>query len=70
VNPIDKYSYIQEDMRISNSPFLKGLFPKQRKQQGQDDTDKDGGNNGKIKSEVPLSDDDISGKSAEPWDFF
>jgi hypothetical protein len=46
-----------------------GLFPKQRKQQRQDDADEDGGNNGKVKSEVLLSDDDISGKSPDPWDF-
>jgi hypothetical protein len=45
---------------------LKGLFPKQREQQGQDDTNKDGGNNGEVESEVFLSDDDISGKSPDP----
>jgi hypothetical protein len=48
---------------------LKGLFPEQRKQQGQEDTDENGGNNGKVKSEVLLSDDDISRKSSDPWNF-
>jgi hypothetical protein len=46
--------------------LLKGLFPKQRKQQGQDDTDENGSNDGKVESEVLLSNDDISGKSADP----
>ena len=49
--------------------FLKGLFSKQRKQQGQDDADQNGGNNGKVESEVLFSDDDISGKSPDPWNF-
>jgi hypothetical protein len=47
--------------------FLKGLFPEQRKQQSQEDTDENGGNNGKVKSKILLSDDDISGKSPDPW---
>jgi hypothetical protein len=45
------------------------LFSKQRKQQGQDDTDEDGGNNGKVKSEILFSDEDVSGKSPDPWNF-
>jgi len=49
--------------------LLKGLLPEQRKQQGQDDTDEDGGNNGKVESEVLFSDDDISGKSPDPRNF-
>jgi len=48
---------------------LKGLFPKQRKQQGQEDADENGGNNGKVEGEVLLSDDDISGKSPDPRNF-
>ncbi len=48
---------------------MKGLFPKQREEQGQDDTDENGSNNGKVESEVLLSDDDISGKSPDPWNF-
>jgi hypothetical protein len=48
---------------------LRKLLPKQRKQQGQDDTDENGGNNGKVKSEVFLSDDDIAGKSPDPRNF-
>ncbi len=49
--------------------FLKGLFPKQRKQQSQEYADEDGGNNGEVESEVFLSDDDISGKSPDPRNF-
>jgi hypothetical protein len=48
------------------SSFLKGLFSKQRKQQGQEDADEDGGDNGKVKSKVLFSDDDVSGKSPDP----
>ncbi len=52
-------------------PFLpEGLLPEQRKQQGEEDTDQNGGNNGKVESEVLLSDDDISGKSSDPRNFF
>jgi len=49
--------------------FSKKLFSEQRKQQGQDDTDENGGDNGKVESEVLLSDDDISGKSPDPRNF-
>ena len=49
--------------------FLKGLLPEQRKEQGEEDTDQDGGNNGKVESEVLLSDDYISGKSSDPRNF-
>jgi hypothetical protein len=48
---------------------LKGLFPKQREQQGQEDTDENGSNNGKVESEVLFSDNDISGKFADPRNF-
>jgi hypothetical protein len=54
---------------VCQALFLKGLFSKQRKEQGQDDTDKNGGNNGKVESEVLFSDNDISGKSADPLNF-
>jgi hypothetical protein len=47
-----------------------GLFPKQCKQQGQDDADEDGGDNGKVESEILFSDDDVSGKSSDPRNFF
>jgi hypothetical protein len=46
------------------------LFPKQCKEQSQDDADEDGGNNGKVESEILFSNDDISGKSTHPWNFF
>jgi len=45
------------------------LFPEQRKQQCQDDTDEDGGGDGEIKSELLLFNDYVSGKSAYPRDF-
>jgi len=45
------------------------LFPKQCKQQCQDDADKDGGNNGKVESEILFSNDNISGKSSDPRNF-
>jgi hypothetical protein len=51
------------------SSFLKGLFPEQRKQKSQEDTDKDGGDDGKVEGEVLFSDDDVSGKSADPRNF-
>ena len=51
------------------SSFFRELFPKQCKQQGKEDTDEDGGNNGKVESEVLLSDDDVSGKSPDPRNF-
>jgi hypothetical protein len=45
------------------------LFSKQGKQQGQEDTDDNARNDGKVKSDVLLSDDDISGESADPGNF-
>jgi hypothetical protein len=42
------------------------LLPEKRKQQGQEDTDEDGGNNGKVESEVLFFDDNIPGKSPDP----
>jgi len=52
--------------RVLVKLFLRRLLPKKCKQQSQDDADKDGGNNGKVESEVLFSDDDISGKSSDP----
>jgi hypothetical protein len=71
---LDQDSYILRFWEIQRpkafvKPFLKGLLPKQRKQQCQDDTDENGGNNGKVKSEVLLSNDDISGESPDPGNF-
>ncbi len=51
---------------LSSTLFLKGLLPKQRKQQGQDNADYNGGNNGEVEGEVLPSDDNISGKPADP----
>jgi hypothetical protein len=44
------------------------LLAEQRKQQREDDTNKDGRSNGKVKSELFLFDQDIAGQSADPWD--
>ncbi len=51
---------------LSSTLFLKGLLPKQGKQQGQENTDKDGGNNWEVEGEILPSDDNISGKPADP----
>ncbi len=53
---------------LSNN-VLKKLFSEQCKKQGQEDTDQNGGNNGKVESEVLFSDDDVSGKSPDPRNF-
>ena len=40
----------------------RGLLPKQRKQQCQDDADEDGGGEGKVEGKLLFSNNDISGK--------
>jgi hypothetical protein len=55
--------------KIFVKAFLKGLFPEQRKQQGQDNADENGGHNGEIEGKVLFSDDDISGKPPDPRNF-
>jgi hypothetical protein len=62
---LGKYS----DPKLLSSFFPEALLPKQRKQQGQDDTDQNRGNNGKVESEVLFPDDNISGKSSDPRNF-
>jgi hypothetical protein len=46
------------------------LFPKQHKQQGEDDADEYGGNNGEVESKILFPNDDIPGKSSDPRNFF
>ncbi len=43
------------------------LFPEQRKQQREDDTDENGGSDRKVERELLFFNQDISRKPADPW---
>jgi hypothetical protein len=69
----DPHMELQEFLRrvgSIHSSYWVALLPEQRKQQCQDDADDDRGSERKIESKILSSNDNISGKPADPWYLF